>query len=71
MNGPGTPALHQLRTFLAIVDTAALPDAGRKRNRAVSVISHSMANLESQTGRMLFHRKGLRRPVLAIAICNA
>ncbi|GAC1415706.1 MAG: hypothetical protein NVSMB69_17400 [Novosphingobium sp.] len=67
MNGPGTPTLDQLRIFLAIVDTGSFAGAGRKLNRAVSVISYGMANLESQLGLLLFDREGTRKPVLTEA----
>ena len=67
MNGPGTPTLDQLRIFLAIVDTGSFAGAGRKLNRAVSVISYGMANLESQLGLLLFDREGTRKPVLTTA----
>ena len=39
MTNPGTPTFDQLRIFLAIVDTGSFAAAGRKLNRAVSVIS--------------------------------
>jgi DNA-binding transcriptional LysR family regulator len=67
VNGPGTPTLDQLRIFLAIVDTGSFAGAGRKLNRAVSVISYGMANLESQLGLLLFDREGTRKPVLTEA----
>ncbi len=63
MNNPGTPTLDQLRIFLAIVDTgAALRRAGRQLNRAVSVISYGISNLEAQLGLTLFEREGTRKP---------
>lgn len=67
MNNPGTPTFDQLRIFLTIVDTGSFAGAGRKLNRAVSVISYGIANLEAQLGLTLFEREGTRKPVLTIA----
>lgn len=67
MSTPGTPTLDQLRIFLAIVDTGSFAGAGRKLNRAVSVISYGIANLEAQLGLTLFEREGTRRPRLTLA----
>jgi len=64
MAGPGTPTLDQLRIFLAIVDTGSFAAAGRRLNRAVSVISYGIVNLEQQLGLTLFDREGSRKPVL-------
>ena len=47
MSNPGTPTFDQLRIFLAIVDTGSFAAAGRKLNRAVSVISYGIAHLEA------------------------
>jgi len=67
MNSPGTPTFDQLRIFLAIVDTGSFAGAGRRLNRAVSVISYGIANLEAQLGLMLFEREGTRKPQLTVA----
>lgn len=67
MSEPGTPTLDQLRVFLAIVDTGSFAAAGRKLNRAVSVISYTIANLEAQLGLTLFAREGTRKPQLTTA----
>ncbi|MGH6744065.1 DNA-binding transcriptional LysR family regulator [Novosphingobium sp. PhB57] len=67
MSNPGTPTLDQLRIFLAIVDTGSFAAAGRKLNRAVSVISYGIANLEAQLGVLLFEREGTRKPQLTVA----
>ncbi|AOR79716.1 LysR family transcriptional regulator [Sphingomonas sp. LH128] len=64
MNNPGTPTLDQLTIFQTIVETGSFAGAGRKLNRAVSVISYGIANLEAQLGVMLFEREGTRRPKL-------
>lgn len=67
MSAPGTPTLDQLRIFLAIVDTGSFAAAGRRLNRAVSVISYGISNLEAQLGLTLFEREGTRRPLLTVA----
>lgn len=67
MNNPGTPTFDQLRIFLTIVDTGSFAAAGRKLNRAVSVISYGIGNLEAQLGVTLFDREGTRRPQLTVA----
>lgn len=67
MSTPGTPSLDQLRIFLAIVDTGSFAGAGRSLNRAVSVISYGIANLEAQLGLTLFEREGTRKPRLTEA----
>ena len=67
MNNPGTPTFDQLRIFLTIVDTGSFAAAGRKLNRAVSVISYGIANLEAQLGVLLFEREGTRKPQLTVA----
>ena len=67
MNNPGMPTFDQLRIFLTIVDSGSFAGAGRKLNRAVSVISYGIANLEAQLGRTLFEREGTRKPQLTVA----
>ncbi len=67
MNTPGTPTFDQLRIFLAIVDTGSFAAAGRRLNRAVSVISYGVANLEAQLGLLLFDREGTKKPQLTVA----
>lgn len=67
VNNPGTPTLDQLRILLAIVDTGSFAAAGRKLNRAVSVVSYGIGNLEAQLGLTLFEREGTRKPQLTIA----
>nr|WP_246428222.1 LysR family transcriptional regulator [Sphingobium scionense] len=56
-----------MRIFLTIVDTGSFAAAGRKLNRAVSVISYGIANLETQLGVLLFEREGTRKPQLTVA----
>jgi DNA-binding transcriptional LysR family regulator len=67
MTVPGTPTFDQLRLFLAVVEAGSFGGAGRKLNRAVSVVSYGIANLEAQLGVRLFEREGTRRPRLTVA----
>jgi len=67
MSNPGTPTFDQLRIFLTVVETGSFAAAGRKLNRAVSVISYGIANLEAQLGVALFEREGTRKPRLTPA----
>src|SRR6266508_5632020 len=61
---PGTPTLDQLKVFLTVVDVGSFAGAARKLNRATSVISYSIANLEAQLGVSLFDRESTRKPKL-------
>jgi DNA-binding transcriptional LysR family regulator len=63
----GAPTLDQLRIFLTIVDTGSFAAAARTLNRANSVISYAIANLEAQLGFPLFDRESTRRPQLTAA----
>ena len=67
MSEPGTPTFDQLRIFLAVVETGSFAGAGRRLNRATSVISYGIANLEAQLGLSLFDRQGTRKPRLTVA----
>lgn len=67
MANPGTPTFDQLRIFLAVVETGSFAAAGRKLNRAVSVISYGISNLEAQLGLTLFEREGTKKPQLTAA----
>ncbi|MBG0811197.1 LysR family transcriptional regulator [Methylosinus sp. H3A] len=67
MSNPGAPSLDQLTIFLAIVDAGSFAGAARRLNRAVSVISYGIANLEAQLGIELFEREGTRKPRLTVA----
>jgi DNA-binding transcriptional LysR family regulator len=64
---PGTPTLDQLRVFLAVVETGSFAAASRRLNRAVSVVSYGIGNLEEQLGVRLFEREGTRKPQLTEA----
>lgn len=64
---PGTPTLDQLQVLLAVVDAGSFAGAARNLNRATSVISYSIANLEAQLGLTLFDREKTRKPQLTNA----
>jgi DNA-binding transcriptional LysR family regulator len=64
---PGTPTLDQLKVLLTVVDVGSFSAAARKLNRATSVISYTIANLESQLGVALFDRESTRKPQLTDA----
>lgn len=67
MSESGDPTFDQLRIFLTVVETGSFAAAGRRLNRATSVISYGVANLEAQLGLLLFDRQGTRRPQLTRA----
>lgn len=67
MQGSGTPTLDQLRVFLCVVEAGSFAAAGRRLNRATSVISYAIANLELQLGLPLFDRESTRKPQLTEA----
>jgi DNA-binding transcriptional LysR family regulator len=64
MSDPGTPTFDQLQVFLAVIDAGSFAGAARKLNRATSVVSYTITNLESQLGVTLFERDSTRRPRL-------
>jgi DNA-binding transcriptional LysR family regulator len=59
-----TPTLDQLQVFLTVVEEGSFSAASRKLNRAQSVISYTVANLEAQLDVQLFDRAGTRQPRL-------
>jgi DNA-binding transcriptional LysR family regulator len=61
------PTLDQLKVFLAVAEEGNFSAASRKLNRAQSVISYTIANLETQLDLRLFDRAGTRRPRLTAA----
>lgn len=67
MSQPGTPTFDQLRVFLAVVEAGSFAAAARRLNRAVSVVTYAIANLETQLGLSLFERHGTRKPRLTPA----
>lgn len=67
MSEPGIPTFDQLRVFLVVVETGSFAAAGRRLNRATSVISYGITNLEFQLGLALFDRKTTQKPLLTEA----
>ncbi|MFC6490887.1 LysR family transcriptional regulator [Nitratireductor sp. GCM10026969] len=61
------PTLDQLEIFLTVVEEGGFSAAARKLNRAQSVISYAISNLEAQLGLKLFERAGTRQPRLTEA----
>lgn len=58
------PTLDQLQVFLSVVEEGSFSAASRRLNRAQSVISYTIANLESQLDVQLFERASTRQPRL-------
>jgi len=58
------PTLDQLQVFLTVADTGSFSAAARLLNRAQSVVSYTIGNLENQLGVSLFERTGTRQPKL-------
>ena len=58
------PTLDQLQVFLTVAETGSFSAASRVLNRAQSVISYTIANLETQLEVPLFERSGARQPKL-------
>jgi DNA-binding transcriptional LysR family regulator len=61
------PTLDQLQVFLTVAETGSFSAASRVLNRAQSVISYTIANLETQLEMQLFERSGARQPKLTEA----
>lgn len=61
------PTLDQLQVFLTVAETGSFSAASRALNRAQSVISYTIANLEAQLEVNLFERNGVRQPKLTDA----
>lgn len=61
------PTLDQLQVFVAVAETGSFSAAARKLNRAQSVISYAIANLETQLEVALFSRGAARQPDLTEA----
>ncbi|RWX78241.1 LysR family transcriptional regulator [Neorhizobium lilium] len=61
------PTLDQLQVFLAVADSGSFSAAARALNRAQSVVSYTIANLEAQLEIALFERSGARQPRLTEA----
>lgn len=61
-----SPTLDQLRTFLAVVESGSFSKAAEVLDKAQSVVSYTIANLEGQLGCALFER-ARRKPELTEA----
>ena len=61
------PTLDQLQVFVAVAETGSFSAAARQLNRAQSVISYTIGNLEAQLQLSLLERSGSRQPVLTEA----
>ncbi|MGR6431008.1 LysR family transcriptional regulator [Rhizobium sp. PAMB 3174] len=61
------PTLDQLQVLIAIADTGSFSAAARQLNKAQSVVSYAISNLEDQLQLDLFDRSGSRQPVLTEA----
>lgn len=64
---PGIPTFDQLTVFLAVVEAGSFAGAARRLNRANSVVSYAIANLEAQLGLELFDRAAAKTPALTEA----
>lgn len=61
------PTLDQLQVFLSVAETGSFSAASRQLNRAQSVVSYSISNLEAQLEVTLFERSGSRQTRLTEA----
>ncbi len=61
-----SPSLEQLRALIAVAETGSFSAAARQLDRAQSVVSYTIANLEALLGFALFER-GKRKPQLTSA----
>jgi DNA-binding transcriptional LysR family regulator len=61
------PTLDQLQVFIAVAETGSFSAAARALNRAQSVVSYTITNLEAQLEMSLFDRSGARQPKLTDA----
>ncbi len=66
MREPGLPTLDQLRVFVAVIDCGSFSKAARELHRTQSVVSYTIANLETQLNVALFDRSK-RKPTLTEA----
>jgi len=61
-----SPGIEQLRALIAVAETGSFSAAARRLDRAQSVVSYTIANLEALLGVALFER-GKRKPELTAA----
>src|SRR3546814_4017091 len=60
----GFPSIDQLRIFIAVAEAGSFSAAARRLNRAQSVISYAIANLEEQLGGIALFDRSAHRPAL-------
>lgn len=60
------PTLDQMQVFLAVAEAGSFSAAARQLNRAQSVVSYTIANLEAQLEMKLFTREGTREPTMTV-----
>ncbi len=65
--GPGTPTFDQLNVLVQVVEAGSFTAAAKRMNRALSVVSYTISNLEAQLGVKLFDRAVSRKPQLTEA----
>src|SRR3546814_17086702 len=63
----GFPSSVQLRIFIAVAEAVSYAAASRRLNRAQSVISYAIANLEEQLGGIALFDRSAHRPALTAA----
>ena len=61
---PGRPTLDQLCVLVTVAEAGSFSAAARRLERAPSVVSYQIANLEAQLGVTLFDRETRRIPQL-------
>lgn len=61
------PTLDQLQVFLEVAESGSFSAAARRLNRAQSVVSYTIANLEAQLEISLFDRGSARQPQMTDA----
>lgn len=66
-SGPGAPTFDQLNVLIQVVEAGSFTGAAREMNRALSVVSYTVSNLETQLGVDLFDRTTSRKPQLTEA----
>ena len=67
LSDPGNLTLAQLRVLVTVVEADSFAAAARRLNRATSLVSYTIADLEAQLGLTLFDRETTRKPQLSAA----
>ena len=63
----GNLTLAQLRVLVTVVEAGSFAAAACRLNRATSLVSYTIADLEAQLGLTLFDRETTRKPQLSAA----